>query len=198
MGTPCHFKIPGHSGTDVKHRRAFAQRKEYLKKGIFYKNKKRSFTSINKKLIPKKADFEKYKLTKKIAFILAIFFLLSIGGIIYTLGNLYKKPFYEFMNANPKYETIENKNIAAYNFLVKSGNRLLESDYFDSAQREFMLALKIDEYGKAARIGLTKVLIEKCKTSFELCEEMEENIAFLIQSKYVSLEEVEKWKSKNK
>ena len=90
--------------------------------------------------------------------------------------------------------TIEQKegNIEDYVFFIHSGYYHLNRNELNSAQREFTRALWIDEYGKGARIGLTRTLVAQCEGYQKECEKIKENLDFLRAMKYLPNSEIEK------
>ena len=82
----------------------------------------------------------------------------------------------------------------AYKVLLQSGNDYLYSKQLDEAQAEYLRALQVDEYGKFARIGLTKVLAKKCELFGVYCEEAQDHLHFikemhfLTEGKFMELE----------
>jgi len=62
----------------------------------------------------------------------------------------------------------------------------------NTAQWEFFRAISIDEYGKGARVGLTRTLIAQCEGYQKECDKIKENLDFLRDMKYLSNSEIEK------
>jgi len=193
MGFPGHFKIAGHSGTSFKHRKAFDKRKAYQKQSS---NTKKSADKTSIKLPIKSSvptDYQKaYQQERrfKLFFKLPVFLItiIVIGFVIVNSSSHYK----EALNARNHSNKIELEMVMEavqredYLFLVNSGYYYYRRKKLDTAQWEFTRALSIDEYGKEARIGLTRTLIEQCKEYHRACDEISENIEFIRGMKYMS------------
>ena len=123
---PGHSKIPEHSGTDFKHRKAFSKARELLQKKI----PKRSPSSTS----PTAPNRSAYAGSGKLP--------------------------------------------------VDTGNGYLAHGEPAQAHLEFAQALRIDEYGKDARVGLTKALILRCRTEGKYCEVADDNLAYVLKMKY--------------
>ncbi len=187
-------KISGHSGTSFKHRKAFVKIKEY-----YNKNKKVSRNKSNEKEISEKEGGcqREYKVKKfdkviNLGFKLPLFIVFTIALII--VGKNYtralSKSFLE-NRSNAQIERALNDKIEsenAYRVLTRTGFDYLRYEQLNEAQSEFTRALKINSYGKEARIGLTKVLEKKCNLYGEFCKEAELNLEYLKQMNY--LEEI--------
>ena len=201
MGPPGHCKIPGHSGTDFKHRKAFKKRKEYLTKQLLSKKTfKNTGLLKNDKHRNEIGNNGRSEINKGTLLVLSFFIVAALGSIIYMGSQIYKKPVREFLEVSldevqPIIKSHQQRELEeAYNFLASSGNGYLNANLLDEAQTEFSHALKLYEYGRKARIGLTKILIKKCEMYSNLCKEAEENIEFLIEMKYASEREIKEWK----
>jgi len=199
MGFPGHFKITGHSGTEFKHRKAFSKIKSYKESGNHKKNKSDSGEFI----LPIKAsvptDYQHaYRQDRK----MRLYFKLPVFLITLTLISLV------LLKNCGKYEssvesrnhqalmdyTIEQKdaNAESYIFFLNSGYYHLNRNELNTAQWEFTRALYIDEYGKEARIGLTRTLIAQCKEYQKECDNIQVNLDFLHNMKYLPIAEIEK------
>jgi len=191
------IKITGHSGTEFKHRKAFASFKQ-VSKNPSYKN-------ID---APNNAQFEKrdysYKVNKleqliKIGFLLPLF----LGTLFFAIYLFFDpkigwfEPLY-FNNA----AYLENKeseekrlNREAYAVLVKSGYEYLESNNLDQAHWEFYRALKMYSHAKGANLGMTKTLAIKCQTKGVYCKEAKDYYESVIRINSVSKKEKEEIKA---
>ncbi|MEL7248968.1 MAG: hypothetical protein AAFO03_11135 [Bacteroidota bacterium] len=178
---PGHSKIPEHSGTDFKHRKAFSKARELLQKKI----PKRSPSSTSPKAPYRSAYAGSGKLPWVLQFIGA---LVALGAII-TLGyvlisNYYADPPFAATSFELKQQQIKAEKERAYQIMVDTGNGYLAHGEPAQAHLEFAQALRIDEYGKDARVGLTKALILRCRTEGKYCEVADDNLAYVLKMKY--------------
>lgn len=191
MGFPGHFKIPGHSGTDFKHRKAFSKVKAYQKtrKSVRKHIASSKFgdpgivSQLQEARTSKANTFATYlSIGSKLFFALALLttFVLGMNWVL-------NRP----ISISPEPENLAFKKELrdAYHVLVTTGNNFLLGGSLDEAQSEFVRAIKIDEYGELARIGLTKVLAKKCELYNEFCEEAVQQKDFLKEMGYLSEEE---------
>jgi len=195
-------RIPGHSGTQFKHRTAFSRAKHH-RSNLRYKNldyKASSYPNLknNVGLIREEKTHPVYKiLGDAFKWFTAILFLLCIAGIaylIYDSSDLSKNeshPEKFLVNLNALYQNDFDKR--AYRILNNNGARHLYGNNFDFAQAEFTRALKVNPNGKNARRGLTKILIYKCQTKNQYCEDAQKNIEFLLLKDYATQKEIDKW-----
>ncbi len=197
MGFPGHFKIAGHSGTSFKHRKAFEKIKSYQEQS---KNEKTSFDEGTYKLPIKSSVQTNYQEANKQDRRMRLFFKLPvflISVIVFSFVFVKSSKYYKNMlNARNQQEIIgfktvqETGNLEDYIFFVNSGYYHLRRKQTSTAQSEFIRALSIDKYGKDARIGLTKTLIERCKDYHEGCEEIQANLNFIRGMKYLPEEKI--------
>lgn len=202
MGLPGHFKITGHSGTEFKHRKAFEKIKSYQEQS---KHAKNAFNEDSFKLpitssVPTNYQ-EAYKQERRIKlfFKLPVFIVsvILIGFVFIKSSNHYK----DALNARNYQQKIALETIMEavhredYLFLVNSGYYYFRRKKLSTAQWEFTRALSIDEYGKDARIGLTRTLIERCKAYHEGCEEIQTNLDFIRGMKYLPEEKIKELES---
>ena len=166
---PCQFKIPGHSGTDFKHRKAFKKAKELQdkRKRVSAAITKNNFEPGYSKNIANSllAKWMKAGLFFS-AVVLSLIFVENQADNISTQLKEYKTKS-EIIRA----ENIINVYTRAYKVLTTTGNDYLYWNMLDEAQSEFALALKIDKNGKAANLGMTKTLMKKCAQRSEYCAE---------------------------
>jgi len=193
---PENFKIPGLSGPDFKNRKAFLKIKEYHRK------KQRVNSSEEKNYKPNKSNqypSNKYEVKKTDRIInLTIklpIFLIIVFVSIAILKNFINHYFTIIDNSDKQLITAVKKRKKeekkdAYNLLTRSGNYYLSSNKLDEAQSEFTRALNVHKYGKSARIGLTKTLIQKCKQKQILCEEIQPNLNFIKEMNFLSDDEI--------
>lgn len=98
MGPQGHFKIPGHSGTDFKHRKAFEKPKEYLKKRILSKNIYSGISSIKYNYNEGGHSKEKRKWRKGVLLVIKLFLIVALLSIVFMGVHIYKKPVLAFIN----------------------------------------------------------------------------------------------------
>lgn len=188
MGSPGHFRIPGHSGTDVKHKKAFTRIKEY------YRN--RTSTSLSSKSA-RTGHAENHKTRSRYkgkrvqnlivrSLQISLFLLVVVGGVL-IVKNLHLR---SSVGVGPILDRLEKKNKAevqtAYKLWVKEANDHLKANELAYAQRDYIRAIRIYKYGKAGRIGLTEVLMRRCHSEGVYCEEAEEHLTFVREMNYLS------------
>ena len=186
---PGHFKIPGHSGTDFKHKKAFSRQKDYYRKKLKEKSKYNSLDKVNTYKVEFKPTEKKNLVLETVKYIgITITFigLFWIGSKLFESYKISAKQSIEYHQESKN----RTKN-EAYNVLTKTGLDYFNSGELDMAQEEFILALKINQNGLDARIGLTKVLQAKCIALNKFCVEFEENLEYLQKTQKISLKTIE-------
>ncbi|MFT4664393.1 MAG: tetratricopeptide (TPR) repeat protein [Polaribacter sp.] len=185
MGFFCS-KIPGHSGTAFKHRKAFNSIKEYDNKSISYNRKDKRNSKMHPKLAPKIYQEairssswidKQIRLSLLLTFIVMMFY--GITACYNALPNRQSK-IYSYLKT---YELEQQRN--AYRILVHSGKSYMIGNQFQEANDEFARALKLFPYGKEARIEITKLYLITCELQNNYCDLIEKNIRFLEEMNYV-------------
>lgn len=197
MGFPGHFKIPGHSGTDFKHRKAFSKIKKYYRDQQIIRSPKSDCESAIKatQQNPIKYRFSKRDKILNLGVKFPLFLLFTTMAF-FVLKNFTNYYFTKFEKSNRQFVIDLNKQAEkekkdAYDLFVRTAQSYLHVNKLDKAQSEFIRALSLDNYGKLARIGLTKTLIKKCKQQQEFCDEIKPHLDYLEQMKYLSKKEIE-------
>lgn len=180
------IRIPGHSGSEFKHRTVFSKRKTAESSS----SKSEVFALPITASTP--TDYQKiYAQDRKVRlfFKLPVFLIsvLIIGYVTLDSSSYFKdalnpRNHEQFNRINTVKET---EIIHDYVFFINSGYYHLRNNDLYTAQREFTRALKLDEYNIDARIGLTKTMIERCKQFHEVCEEVQPHLNFLRKMKYL-------------
>ncbi len=196
---PCNFKIPGHSGTDFKHRKAFQKTKERLKRKIRTDSslKKSQPTTSRRNTIP----YSKTNVSKPLKWMVAIT-RLSMFLLVFLLAKNIACSVYADMTTN-SYKGIKAhvhyKNgltyMERYRLLIKEGNECLKADQLDEAQQKFTKAWDLDRYGFEVNLGMTKTLLKKCKRNGEYCREAKAFFNFMKKNAKLSdieLNDIEK------
>ncbi len=167
--------IPGHTGTQQKHKRVFARRKQWAKGRPLYDSEE----------IGKRRVVGEYQLQNTSGELSNWIFLL-LGLLLIGAGCWWGTAINSSSYGNPvtieqKPKSFTKEETHAYNFLVKSGHRSLAVKDYRVAAYEFNQALKIVPYGKEARLGLVKVLTLNCAEYQEFCDKIEEQKTFVKQ-----------------
>ena len=199
MGFPGHFKISGHSGTEFKHRKAFSKIKSYKESS----NSKNKQSESGEYILPIKAtvptDYQhayRQDRNMRLFFKLPVFLITLIlvsfvvvktsGGHEMVVEYSIQAPCLD-LTPQEKEECLE-----AYLLFVNSGYYHLNNGELNTAQWEFTRAIYIYEYGKGARIGLTRTLIAQCKDHQKECDNIQVNLEFIRSMKYLPITEIEK------
>jgi len=191
MGYSGPGKISGHTGTEHKHRKAFSKiksyqqsqnRSNYSKSGDFILPIKSSVPTNYQQAYQQDRKF-------KLFFKLPVFLItIIVIGFVFVKSSSHYKDALNARNYHQKQDLEAIKMQVQrddYLFLVHSGYYYYRRKQLSTAQSEFIRALSIDEYGKDARIGLTKTLIERCIAYHEGCEEIQPNLDFIRGMKYL-------------
>ena len=105
---PCHFKIPGHSGTDFKHRKAFQKLNKRLKK---LKRTNASLRNpVQKSTIKKSPSFSKTGVNLPIKWMVALL-RLSMFGVIFILAKNIAFSLYFDLSQNEKKQTMLKEKV---------------------------------------------------------------------------------------
>ena len=163
------MKIPGHSGTQFKNRKAF-------------KNKLKPIADSQNSNTTKQDIYHEYSYDellqdraahKKVNF--KVFLWICIPSVTLLLAYLsYMGVFFSDQNLNISEQTHSTSPHAdpnSYQILVEAGFIALRDNRLYDAQLDFMQALQVDKYGKQANLGLTKTLSETCRQRGKFCEE---------------------------
>lgn len=188
-------KIPGHSGTDFKNRQPyFGQEMPYKKTERISRSRKPSEHTASA------FKQDKYDRWVQIGFGLPMFlaFVFLAGfGIQYYARIIHDTFIGTDQNIPHRIHDAEllQKRNDSYQFLLAEGEAYLEIQDWDEAQRAFLAAFHFFEYGKQANIGLTKVLLQKCKYDKASCDWAADYTQFLVKMEYATASEIEAWKT---
>lgn len=164
------FKIPGHSETAQKNKKAFARRKHWGGK------RRADDHGEASKIVGKYKTQYGPDLSN---WILGLLFLLLAGASYWWHTGMTSNSATEQRGIETKREGFSEKEQHAYNFLVSSGHKSLAIKDYRVAAYEFNQALKIAPYGKNARLGLVATLKEMCAENHSYCKRAEEQSAFV-------------------
>lgn len=163
-------KIPGHSGTEFKDRKAF-QNRPFLQSHKLPTPRHSTPISIEQRL-----KAERSRITKKqIQFLLLV---LSTAAVIYyfwetpQVAEQYAQELQQQEQQSANLERIER-----YQFLVRSGDNYRREGSWDAAQEEYRLALQADPKGEEALKGMTLTLLTKCYLYGIDCKDAEAYLA---------------------
>ena len=178
---PCHFKIPGHSGTDFKHRKAFRKLNKRLKK-LKRTNaslRKPASNSTNKKIL----SFTKTGVNLPIKWLVALL-QVTMFGLVFLLVLEVGRSFSDNLIAseqNSKGYHTELLNTTYENVMIRADD-YLEKGELDAAREQYFRALRIKQYAFGANLGMTKTLLKKCKRSGQYCGEAKAYFNFMIKN----------------
>ena len=161
--------IPGHSGTDYKHRVAFEQLNGlHQAKAQKYCHTPSRTHRVN--FVDSEKAFYPLVIIKGIVVILSMFMIFYLLVIIRDIGDItfsfvpdeqLEEKFYEFSGCYliDRYETS-----------MQRGIMFLDQCALDSAHRYFLNATGIVHYDRSARVGLAHVYFETCASSQKHCD----------------------------
>ncbi len=159
----CGLKIPGHTGTDFKHKKVFTKPKEIL-------NHKRKITNV--KIEPREQDrshawFLKFKvcisvLSIGIIFLLISFFASRINNVAIHRTHL-SAVYLKSIEDNEKKEAAE--------LMYNSAKLYYDSGSFDSAQEEITRVLTIYPRNLEALTLMHKILTKQCEIHDKFCRD---------------------------
>lgn len=167
--------IPGHTGTQQKHKKAFARRKQWAIGRPLADSEEEG----NRRVVGK---YELQNTGEELSnWIFLLLGILLIGAACWwgsaVTSNYNGSP--RVIESKPDIFTKEQTR--AYNFLVKSGDQSLALKDYRLAVSEFNLALEIAPYGKNARLGLVRALTLHCAEYREYCDKVDEQNTFIKQ-----------------
>ncbi len=169
-------KIPGHSGTDFKHRKAFGGTKAFYKKWQIYNKHKLARSSQSFEEIRRARQHQKNVEIKSLLYLMAIIVSLTIVALwcfenyypVYVVkSSEYRYNRYEQLYFDKKMEEKENE----YHSLVKSGNRFFKEKKLIQSQRAYRKAIRLFPSRIKATEGMKNVLEQRCKTDNKYCDE---------------------------
>jgi len=178
------MKISGHSGTQFKHRKAFYNKLKPMVTGTSNTPGKDiypeySFSELQKARAEiKKANF------KKAVLLWTPFVIALLAFCAYVMSDFETIPFSQSSTPCTPYTStcraermaklaILNSNTKTtlnYDIFVEAGNVALKENRLNDAQVDFTKALKEDNFGKEANLGLTRTLSESCRQHGKFCE----------------------------
>jgi len=148
-------KIPGHSGTDFKHRKAF-QNRPFLQRNSLPRPRHSSPISTKQGV-----NFGRSRIIKKLLQVLLL--ILSMGAVIYySWGTPQAAGQYLQELEQQEQRSANLERLERYQFLLRSGESYRRAGSWDAAQEEYRLALVAQPEGKEALKGLTLTLLTKC------------------------------------
>jgi len=179
MGFPGHFRIPGHSGTDQKHKKAFTKWRKWQREDAFTyeggrKESQRTGQYESEHVMPSSAK----KWLLRLGLPIATIALISSGWLIFQAGD-------GMMSAFDQIETItlapenDTERLQAYKYYRGLANQALEEGNYEAGRVNYTHALNMAPYSKSARLGLTIVLEHYCEKDQIYCEEAAEQRNFM-------------------
>lgn len=179
MGFPGQFRIPGHSGTDKKHKKAFTKwRKWQREDALTYENGSRTSARTGRY----ESEYSIPTYIKKWFLIVGIpIIFLAVGSLSYLVFNAGDGLISSYKKAEVVIDSPHNdvERLNAFLFYDKLANRWLEKGDYEEALANFNQALKMAPYSKRARLGLIKVLEHYCEYGESYCVEAAEQRAFV-------------------
>lgn len=181
----CGIKIPGHSGTSFKHRKAFTKIKKFneLTELSYESAPELSDPQVTVSKVINRTDSKKGIVIEHAILIATV--IVSFSLLLYffdVLDNSSKEYLGTSLEMyNERNTRLDKEN---YNHYIDVGFDNLRRENLDNAQLYFVKALEIDTKGKEARIGVTQVLHQQCESKNQFCSEYEENLAYLTAMKY--------------
>jgi len=184
----CGSRIPGHSGTDFKHRKAFVGIKTYTQKSRFFKNYYPE--KLQSDPLPFEKRLQEKWLQKAIRF--STFFLI-LSAILFLFG-MYS--FTLMQNVVRSIESIHLQEAAlkkAQNTTIICGYEYLSENQLELAIEEFSEVISMNEKHRAARVGLAEALVKLCNSNEDYCELAALNTKYVYDHKYAKVREIRSW-----
>ena len=177
-------KIPGHSGTDFKHRKAFSGPKAFYKNGRIFSKKKLAASSQSFEEILKARKHQKRVESRILIYLVLFIGILTISCLWYFDQNY---PAYVYKQEQQRLEQYQNSKLEKqlkedmedYSVLVNIGNINLDHGKLNEAQGLFSSALRIFPNGIEGHIGMEKTLRLQCFTNSQNCKEAQNYAAFV-------------------
>ncbi|MFK7933622.1 MAG: hypothetical protein AB8G22_08930 [Saprospiraceae bacterium] len=192
-------KISGHSGTEFKHRKGFAQRKAQLSHrqrlggGVVYEKKEFQFEKQPVVHFDKrygKSSLEKIShLLIYVIFAVLLTLCLAVAKEIPDVsGALSVTPkSLEITTFHPSFESAEHEN--AFQIALQYGEAHFLKGHLYEAQTEIHRALEILPKSAKANRLMTQILVHRCVTMNEVCTEAEAYLDVLNKNPIPTLEE---------
>lgn len=179
MGFPGHFNIPGHSGTDQKHKKAFTKwRKWQREDALSYESERKSSQRTGQY----KSEHEVSRTGRKWLLILGLpVVLLALacsGWLIFQAGDGMMSSFEQPLTISLTPQT-DAERLRSYDHFRRLGNQALEEGHHEAARVNFTHALTLAPYSKNARVGLTLVLEHYCVENERYCDEAKEQRRYM-------------------
>ena len=159
----CGIKIPGHSGTDFKHKKAYKESKQLL-------NAEQSFVDI--RLEPR----ESYRTYSPLSLPMKIITIISILAVTALLSLfIYKSAtvsIHKNSLSNEYLRSIElQQNIEAAEMLYNSAQLYFKSGALNEAQYEINLVLNLYPKNREAIQLMYEILDKQCEVNHQFCDE---------------------------
>lgn len=158
----CGIKIPGHSGTDFKHKKVFKDSKTLLKHNAIIQNVRIE----SREAVPNYNIFHYIKIVTVISF--AITILILIGFFVSRIGKLKIHKTYISSEYLMSKENEQKKEAAE--MMYKSAKMYFDSGALDYAQEEMIRVLKIYPTNNEALVLMQSILAEQCKVNNKFCK----------------------------
>lgn len=163
----CH--IPGHSGTQFRHRKAFVKNKsnKALKTLPNFVKNDSSFSAEKRDTY---SDSVIVKILQKI--VLPTLMVGSMFFIIICCTSFFRSLSLLSDGHSEYHQKARAKELQDwYRYFVKSGHYYMRTNNLEAAQNEIHRALKIFPTGMHANIAMTQILSRRCKMEGSFCSE---------------------------
>ncbi len=167
----CGLKIPGHTGTDFKHKKVFTESRKML-------NNKSITTNAKVEQREKDPSYNWFLYLKiTIAFVSICTILLLISFFVLRIDNLSIRK----THLSSEYlKSVENReNMEAAEMLYISATQYFNSGALDYAQEEITLILKLYPRNIEALQLMYKILDQQCVINDKFCEEAKDYQEYL-------------------
>lgn len=179
MGFPGHFRIPGHSGTDQKHKKVFTKwRKWQREDALTYESGRKSSQRTGQYKSEHEISDNGRKWVLFLGLPIVLLALACGGWLIFQAGDGVMSSFEEptSISLNPR---TDEERLRTYQHYRRLGNQALEAGNYEAAKDNFTYALTVAPYSENARAGLTLVLEHYCEADQIYCDVAAEQRSFM-------------------
>lgn len=157
-------KIPGHSGTDFKHKKAFQGNTLFGQSSLPRPN------HFGTKVISQPESVGLRSLTRILKVFQVSLFLVTLVGVLYICrGSTQQAADYHQTIYLQKQDAEARDHEYRYGFFTSRANRFRRIGSWDAAQEEYQFALIANPEGEEALRGITLTLLAKCYLYQEEC-----------------------------
>jgi len=171
----CGMRIPGHTGTDFKHKKVFKGSKKLL-------NDQKTFVDVKIESREKHdfnlgiSNFIKFSSVVFVIFLIGLFSIFLVRSVTVKIHK--NRLSAEYLNS---VEAQQNKEAA--DMLYHSAHLHYTAGNLDYAQDEIILALKLFPRNLLYIEQMRKVLVGQCEVNHKFCQEAKEYEDYLRRSK---------------